>query len=138
MGVEDRRIVAAGRLHEAIAEARHHSGEAGRVAVDVDAAAHVHRHHAQIVEAVQLVGMVVRDEHGIERGDARVDELLAHVGRGVDKHGRRAAGRLALHENASNGADGSSDSPDRRRPNSPRRPVRRCAARRRKSRSPGW
>lgn len=84
--IQDRRIVAAGRLYEAIAEACHDASKGRCIAIDVDPAAHVHGNHAKIVESVKLVGMVMRDEHGIEMRDACVDQLLAHVGRRVDKH----------------------------------------------------
>src|SRR5579862_2312977 len=58
---DDGRIAAAFRLHEAIAEAREHALSRGIVHVDVDLAAHVDRDHAQVVEAVELVGVVVGD-----------------------------------------------------------------------------
>src|SRR5882757_3522262 len=42
---------------------------------------------AQVVDAVQLVGMVVRPDHGVDPLDTCVNQLLAQVGRGVDQDG---------------------------------------------------
>ena len=39
---------------------------------------------AQVVDAVRVVGVVVRVDHAVEALDARTQELLAKVRRGVD------------------------------------------------------
>ena len=53
---------------------------------------------AQIVDAVQLVGMVMGHQHAVQMRDARVDQLLAHVRRGVDQHRGLAMLRLPPHQ----------------------------------------
>ena len=55
---QNRRIFAAGRRHEAIAEAGLHSLRGRLVEIDVDAAALVHEKRPQIVDAVGVVGML--------------------------------------------------------------------------------
>ncbi len=64
---DNRRIAAARGLYEAIAETRHDAFQRARIGEHIDAPAHVDRDHAQIVEAVELVGMIVRDQHAVER-----------------------------------------------------------------------
>ncbi|MEI9886933.1 MAG: hypothetical protein WDN08_10640 [Rhizomicrobium sp.] len=48
---------------------------------------------AQIVEAVDLVGVVVGQQHGVGAHDAGIDQLILHVGRGVDQDDGLAGGR---------------------------------------------
>src|SRR5690242_8519651 len=92
MLIEDWRIVAAGRRHEAIVEAmiEHPPGRLVHIGVELTAGANEQR--AQVVDAVGVVGMLVRVEDAIEPIDIRVQELLAQVRRGVDQH----PGALAL------------------------------------------
>ncbi len=101
--------------------------------IDRDAAALVQHHRAQIVDAMGLVGVLMRQEHRVDVVDLAVDQLLAQVGRGVDHDPRGAVLRRALDHAPSSGGGGSWDWWDRRRPS--RAPA---AARRRTSRSPEW
>jgi len=63
-------------------------GDFIHMARDADAVPEVEG--AQVVDAVGLVGMLVRQEHRIDVVDIGIDELLAQVGRGVD-HDTRGA-----------------------------------------------
>ena len=76
----DRRIFAAGRRHEAIAETGVHGARGGLVEIDVDAAALVHEQRAQIVDAVGVVGMLMGDQHAVEPIDLGLEQLLAQSG----------------------------------------------------------
>ena len=133
----DRRIFAAGRRGEAIAEpATNDSSTVALVEVDVDAPSPLEEQRAQIVDAVGVVGMLVGVEHAVEPVDLGIDELLAQIRRGVDQYARHAAAprrhRAARPEARCAGA-GFSDFLDRNRPS--RAPA---AARRRRSRSREW
>ena len=81
----DRRIFAAGRRVETIAEAGVHRLRRIVVEIDVDRAALLDVERAQIVDAVGVVGVLVGVEHGIEPIDLGIQKLLAQVGRGVDQ-----------------------------------------------------
>jgi hypothetical protein len=63
--------------------------------MDINAFAHMNRRHAQIVEAVQLIGMIVRDQYTIECRTTRVKQLLPHVRRGIDENGGLTGGRFS-------------------------------------------
>ena len=93
MRVRDRRILAAGRRHEAIAEAQLEHPPGRLVAVDVDAPPLGEEQAAQVVDAVGVVGMLMGIEHAVDPVDAGVEELLAQVRRGVDED---AGGALSL------------------------------------------
>ena len=69
------------------------------VVIDGDAPAPVVGHHAQIIDAVGVVGMVVGVEHAVEPADAGIEQLLAEIRRAVDQHIGRALGAFPLHEN---------------------------------------
>ena len=58
------------------------------VEIDVDAAALVDEQRPQIVDAVRVVGMFMRDQHAVEPVDLGVEQLLAQVRRAVDQHAR--------------------------------------------------
>ena len=98
---QDRRIFAAGRRHEAIAEAGMHGARGRLVEIDVDAAALVHEERTQIVDAVGVVGMLMRDQHAVEPIDLRVQELLAQIRRAVDQNARPAIGACTRSTNKS-------------------------------------
>ncbi len=89
---KDRRILAAGRRLEAICEPGAQSLQCRRVGIDVDAAALVEREHPQIVDAVDVVGVGVGEQHRIEPGHLGLEQLLAQVRRSVDQHRRVLAG----------------------------------------------
>src|SRR6185312_4793157 len=44
----------------------------------------------QIVDAVQMVGMRMGPKHGIDAADAGIEQLHAHIGRGIDQQDRAA------------------------------------------------
>ena len=46
----------------------------------------LHGKRAQIVDAMGVVGVLVRVQHAVEPIDLGIDELLAQIGRGVDQH----------------------------------------------------
>src|SRR5262249_14786640 len=55
-------------------------------------------HHAEIIDAVHMIGMVVSVDHAVEPARARIKQLLANVRRAVHEHGRGTVGVVALHE----------------------------------------
>src|SRR5262245_9761474 len=95
---DDRRILAAGRRGEAIAEAGVHDLRDALVEPNRHALAAVDEQAAQIVDAVGMVGMFVGEEHGVEPIDAGVEQLLAQVRRGIDQHAGDAVAGAALHQ----------------------------------------
>ena len=68
------------------------------VGMNIDPFAHGEHQRAQIVDAVKLVGMVVGDEDAVQMRGPRIDQLLAHVRRGVDQHRGFAMGRMPPHQ----------------------------------------
>ena len=86
MRVRERRIFAARRRREAIAEARLEPRHRGCIGVDIDAPLHVHDEAAEIVDAVDMVGMRMRVEHAVELADPGGKRLLAKVRAGIDQH----------------------------------------------------
>src|SRR6185437_7330415 len=98
--IEDGRIVAARRRGEAIAEclANALAGLAGEI--DLDTSAVVERQHAEIVDAMRVVGVFVRVKHRLDAVDPGVEQLLAQVAPGVDDDtgGLRAAGGAPFEE----------------------------------------
>ena len=96
--VEDRRVEAAGGLDEGVAEARdQHLGGLG-VGPDRQPGAAVLGDGAQVVEAVQVIGVRVGVEDAVEEPDPGVEELGAQVGGGVDQDAGGAGGGGALDE----------------------------------------
>ena len=59
-----------------------------RVRVDGNAALGDEEHPPQVVDAVRVVGVRVREEYAVDVLDARGQQLLAQVGGCVDQHGR--------------------------------------------------
>src|SRR5262249_36768414 len=53
---------------------------------------------AQVVNAVGMVGMFVRVEHGISPIDLGVEQLFAQVRRGIDQHAGDAIAVAALDQ----------------------------------------
>ena len=98
MTLEDRRIFAICRHVEAIGEALPELLSGQLVVIHGDPAPPVIGHHAQIIDAVGMVGMVMGEEHAVEPPDAHVEQLLAEVRRGVDKHIGRPLFTFPLHE----------------------------------------
>lgn len=82
---------------EAIAEADIHHPRRLIVHIDVDAAALVDEQRPQIVEAVRVVGVFMRDQDTVDPVDMGADQLLAQVRAGVDKNARHAVGAGALN-----------------------------------------
>jgi hypothetical protein len=52
----------------------------------------------KVIDAMRVVRMLVREEHGVEAPHAGVEKLLPKVGRGIDQHGGRAAVAHALDQ----------------------------------------
>ena len=63
---------------------------------DRHALAAVDEEAAQVVDAVGMVGVLVREQHGVDPVDLGVEKLLAQVRRGVDQHPRDAVRRSTL------------------------------------------
>ena len=132
--VSDRRIFAARRLFEAIVEARpDRPGRSLSLDVHVDAAALADEQGAQVVDAVDVVGVLVGDQHAVDPVDVGVEKLLAQVRRGVDQDPGPCRSARAARPAARSAGGGSSGCWGRRRPS--RAPA---AARPWMSRSPGW
>ena len=98
MMVQDRRIIAARRRHEAIGKPQQDVLGGRLVQIDRNAPALMQHHRTQIVDAVGLVGMLMGQEHRVDVIDIGVDQLLAQIGRGVDHDPRDAAIRRALDQ----------------------------------------
>ena len=98
MTLEDRRVFAICRHVEAIGEALPELLSGQLVVIHGDAAAHVKGDHTEIIDAVGVVGMVMGEEHAVEPPHADVEQLLAEIWRGVDKHIGRPLGTFLLHE----------------------------------------
>lgn len=98
MHVEDGRVARPFRLHEGIAEPFDQRVPGGRIGPDRQPRAHVHHHHAQIVQSVNVIRVGMGIDHRIEPPDACVQQLAAHVGGGVDQDGGRACLRHPLHK----------------------------------------
>ena len=80
------RVFAAfGRL-EAIAEPRAQRLRRRLIGVKVQPAAFAHEQRPEIVDAVGVVGVFMRDEHGIEPADVGVEQLFAQIRRRIDQH----------------------------------------------------
>ncbi len=88
VGVEDRRIIAAGRRDEAVAEGFIEAFSACGAEVDVDAATVVEGQYSEVVDAVGVVGVLVGVEHGVDTIDLGVEQLLAEIDAGVDQDSR--------------------------------------------------
>ncbi len=131
---QDRRILAAGRRHEAIAEARMH-----RRAMSARRDRHRCRRRCLMKSprrsSMPWVWSACSwvNKHAVELRDVGVQKLLAQVRRGIDQHAGFCLRRRSARPGSSSAAGGSSDCPDRRRPS----PAR-AAARRPTSRSQGW
>src|SRR5262245_42233728 len=96
--VEDRRIFAVCRHVEAIGEAHPELLPCQLVIVGGDAPPPVIGHHAQIIDAVGVIGVVVREQHAVEPANPDVEQLLTEIWRGVDERGRGSLPSLLLHQ----------------------------------------
>src|SRR5437899_2306412 len=85
MLARDRRILAAGRRHKAIAEALVERLRGRRVHIDWNALAAVNEQAAQVVDAVSVVGVLMGIKHGVDPIDVGVKQLLAQIRRRVDQ-----------------------------------------------------
>jgi hypothetical protein len=85
VSVQHGRIFAAWGLNETIGKSAAYAFECGCVGPHIHALPHVDGDHPEIVEPVQLISVIVRDENRIERRDTGIEELLAHVGRCIDE-----------------------------------------------------
>ncbi len=91
MAVDNGRIFGAARRFKTIGELARQMGQGGFVGIHIDAFSHQKCQRAQIVDAIGLVGMGMGHQHSVEAGHARGQQLLAHIGRGVDQKRRAAA-----------------------------------------------
>jgi hypothetical protein len=73
------------RIGEALADAPEHRG----IAIGIDRPPHEVVQRAHVVDAVHVVGVGVRVDDRIEPLDARLQALVAQIGRGIDQHLRR-------------------------------------------------
>ena len=80
------------RAGKHIIKARFQHGKGRRAGPDVDRPAHGMEQLAQIIDAVGVIGMIMGDDHRIEMGDARHQQLLAQIRPAIDQH--TLAGRL--------------------------------------------
>ena len=85
MRIQDRRIIAARRLVETIAELCHQAFPVRPVGPHIDAAFHVERDGAEIIHAMGLIGVIMCDQYAVYSPDMGIQQLLAQVGRGVDQ-----------------------------------------------------
>src|ERR1051326_3757785 len=88
MRIQDRRVLAPRRRGEHVTELLLQNVEAELVRVHIHAPVHAIGNRAQIVYAVRLVGVIVRNENAVEMRAPRIQQLLAQIRRSVDKHGR--------------------------------------------------
>ncbi len=117
----DRRVLAAGRRREAVAEAGVHGRRGALVQMDVDALPLVQEQCAQVVDAMGVVGVLVGVEDRIQPVDLGRQQLLAQVGRRIDQDAGHAAAFAALDQQrgaaaAVLGIAGIADAPAERRP----------------------
>ena len=96
--LEDWRIFAICRHIEAIGEALPELLSGQLVVIHGNPPPPVIGHHAQIIDAVGMVGMVMGEKHAVEPADAHVQQLLAEVRRAVDEHIGRALFAFPLHQ----------------------------------------
>ena len=98
MRVKNGRIKGARLLSEAVLETAFQGRARCCVRPHADAAAHVEENATQIVDAVRVVGVVVRVEHAIQGLDARIEQLFAKIRGRIDQHGRTAAFGKAIDQ----------------------------------------
>ena len=98
VNVHDRRIARPWRGLEDIAKALAHGALGRLVHPGGQAGAAVEDHHAQIVDAMHMVGMVMGEDHRIQKSNADADQLLAHIRSGIDQHIGLARSADALHQ----------------------------------------
>ena len=100
--LEDRRVGRSGGLDEHIAETVQQRLPRGRVGPDRQTLAHVDHDHSQVIQPVHMIGVGVGIKHRVQPSDARIQQLAAHIGGGVDQHRCRARIRDPLdHDGAS-------------------------------------
>ena len=80
VAIEDRRVFAICRHVEAIGEALPELLSGKFVVIHGNPPPPVIGDHAQIIDAVSVIGMVMGEEHPVEPADANVEQLLAEVG----------------------------------------------------------
>ena len=72
-----RRIGAAGRRLEDVTEFAPQRFGGRRVDMDSETSPHRHVDRPEIVDAMRMVGVLVGDQHGVEMGHVRAEQLLA-------------------------------------------------------------
>ena len=84
--VQNRRIGAALGLHKGIAEPRQQRVLGITIRPDGQPAAHVENNHAQVIQTMHVIGMGVGPQNRIQFANASIQQLLAHIRRGIDQH----------------------------------------------------
>ena len=96
--VEQRRVLAAWRSFEDIAEAPFQRDRRRLVHQGVEARPARDHERANIIDAMGVVGMRMREDDGVEPAHLGVEELLAQIRRGVDENGHRSLALARLEE----------------------------------------
>src|SRR5215813_2972810 len=105
MAGEKRWVAAAWRGHKAISESERQNPPSRLVRIDVYGPVMRYEQRAQIIDAMDVVGMLVGIEHTVERIDVGVEELFAQVRRGIDQHaGLGAVRSRAIDQNRATSA----------------------------------
>ena len=86
MQIQHRRIGRAFGLHKGIGKARQQLVLRRRIGPNRQARALVHHDLAQIVDAMHMIGVRMGVDHSVKRADVGVQQLVVHVGGGVDQH----------------------------------------------------
>src|SRR5215470_15869276 len=86
MPVEVRRVAAAWRSDETIAEPELEDSPSGLVGINIHAPAMRDEQGAQVIDAMNVVRVFVRIEHAVEVIDVGTEQLLAQIRRGVHQH----------------------------------------------------
>lgn len=92
----DRRIRASWRRFDAVAEGQFQPLERKIVGKNVDQAAALEHIAPEIVDTVDMVGMRMRVDHGVDVADAGGQHLGAEIRSGIDDHACGAGSRNAL------------------------------------------
>src|SRR5436190_7646883 len=84
-------IFAAGRARETITELGVKRARRYFVEIDVEPSAAMDEERTQVVNAMRMVGMIVRIENGVQPVHAGIKQLFAQIRRGVDQNAGFAA-----------------------------------------------
>ena len=85
MFIEQCRIMAAGGRFENITEIRAHDGGSGGVHIEVDFSPSHDNQRPDLVNSMNMVGVRMGQQNGVEPADAEPEQLFAKIRRHVDK-----------------------------------------------------